>query len=211
MTTTEDLIHKLAKDTIPKCIRSPWCLFSIWALAAVIYAGLILAFYLHPRADLMIKFHDPLFAAEIATLLGLAVSAMYSAAVLSFPDLYQSRRVLIVPVIFFIAFCMVMAFSWGATVPANPPMPTGMECLVCITLLSVAPALLIFYQIRKMASTRPAYAGAAATLSAFAIGALTLRLSEDTNSITHIVVWHYAPMLAAAAIGICLGRKLLKW
>jgi hypothetical protein len=48
-------------------------------------------------------------------------------------------------------------------------------------------------------------------LSAFSVGALWLRLHELNDSISHVVTWHYLPMLAAGAIGLWLGRRLLKW
>jgi hypothetical protein len=213
--TVDSLIDKLAAEAPEKCgknsVQCPWRIFAAWVLAAAGYIGLIVTFYLHPRPDLTEKFHEPLFMAEIMLLTALLLSAIFNAAILSFPDQYQFRRIIGLPAVVFGIFCAVMVMAWRAMPVPNPPVPDGMECLVCITLLSLAPALMIFYKIRRMASTRPAYAGASATLAAFAIGALALRLSEDTNSITHIVIWHYAPMLAAAAIGIVLGRKLLKW
>jgi hypothetical protein len=216
MTGMEQLIDQLSTDAeIKKCgpnsRQCPWRIFALWVVLSVVYCGLVLAFYLHPRADLMVKFHEPLFMAEIITLGALVLSAIFSAVVFSFPDQYQYRRIIYLPVAIFVIFCGVMFLAWRSMAVPNPPIPNGMECLVCITSLSILPALMIFYKIRRMASTNPAYAGACATLAAFAIGALTLRLSEDTNSIPHLVIWHYMPMLAAAAAGIWLGRKIFKW
>jgi hypothetical protein len=48
-------------------------------------------------------------------------------------------------------------------------------------------------------------------LSAFSIGAITLRLSEQTNSIIHVIEWHYLPMVGVAWLGVWLGKSLLKW
>ena len=48
-------------------------------------------------------------------------------------------------------------------------------------------------------------------LSAFSVGAIWLRLHEETDSIDHVVVWHYLPMLAIGLIGFWLGKRLLKW
>lgn len=211
MKNVDSLIDELTAEIAPIRSASPWQMFACWALASMVYCELVLAFYLHPRPDLMTKFSDPLFAAEIIALAGLALSATFSAAVLSFPDQYQYRRIIFLPISLFVIFSAVVFLEWLAAAAPNPPTPNGMECLACVTLLSILPALMIFYKIRRMASTHPAYAGACATLAAFAIGALTLRLSENTSSIPHLVIWQYVPLVAAAAIGIRLGRKIFKW
>ena len=210
MSDMENLINELARDGAVKT-QSPWRIFGMWVLVTVVYMALVLAFYLHPRADLRIKFSEPLFIAEIITLAALALSAIFSAAVLSFPDLCQRRRTVFLPPVMFGIFVAALFLAWHADVPTTPAPPHALECLICITLLSVAPALMLFYKIRQMAPVHPAQAGSTAALAAFAIGALVLRLSEDTNSMTHLVTWHYAPMLIFAYAGTWLGRKIFHW
>lgn len=43
------------------------------------------------------------------------------------------------------------------------------------------------------------------------MGALSLRLSEQTDSILHVIQWHYLPMIAVSLVGLWLGKTLLKW
>jgi hypothetical protein len=62
-----------------------------------------------------------------------------------------------------------------------------------------------------MAPTQPATAGCCAVMAAFALGALALRLSEETNSIVHVMTWHYFPMLMVAGLGLFLGKKIFRW
>ncbi|HTY98673.1 MAG TPA: NrsF family protein, partial [Rhodocyclaceae bacterium] len=61
------------------------------------------------------------------------------------------------------------------------------------------------------ASTHGRWAGSIAVLAAFSVGALWLRLHEVNDSIAHVVIWHYLPMLAAGSLGFGLGKRLLKW
>jgi len=77
--------------------------------------------------------------------------------------------------------------------------------------MTLLPAAWAFYSLRKLASTHYRLAGSAALLSAFSVGALWLRLHEQTDSITHLVEWHYLPMLALGLAGLWLGKLVLKW
>ena len=63
----------------------------------------------------------------------------------------------------------------------------------------------------RFASTHPYSAGSVALLAAFGIGALSLRLAEPTDSIMHVMLWHYLPMLSVAILGLWLGKLVLKW
>ena len=80
-----------------------------------------------------------------------------------------------------------------------------------IASLTLLPAAWMLYVMRSLASTHPHLAGSIALLSAFSIGALSLRLSEQTDSIMHVMQWHYLPMIAVGLIGLGLGKLLLKW
>jgi hypothetical protein len=64
---------------------------------------------------------------------------------------------------------------------------------------------------RKYASTHYRLAGSVALLFSFSVGALWLRLHEMTDSIVHVIEWHYLPMLVIGIVGLWLGQRLLKW
>jgi len=38
-----------------------------------------------------------------------------------------------------------------------------------------------------------------------------LRLYEQTDSIMHVIEWHYLPMIVFGIIGMWLGKTALKW
>ena len=69
----------------------------------------------------------------------------------------------------------------------------------------------MFLCLRRFASTHSRWTGMVALLAAFSVGALWLRLHEETDSIDHVVLWHYLPMVAISLAGWWLGRRLLKW
>jgi hypothetical protein len=105
----------------------------------------------------------------------------------------------------------VIFFAWNADSPPAPLPMHSFECTFSIILVSLLPAAWTFYTIRQYASTHYRLAGSIALLSAFSVGALWLRLHEVNDSVTHLIQWHYLPMLVFGMIGLLLGRVLLKW
>jgi hypothetical protein len=211
MDNIEELIAKLAQDeeTVQPAPH-PFMLSLKWMGWAVVY--LFLSLMLSGlRPDLMLKLHEPWFDTEIAALACIFVSTSLSAALLSFPDMHQMRRLTFLPMIAFVLFVLVMFFAWQAENPHAPLPIHSFECTVSITLFALLPAGWTFYAMHKFASTHYHWAGSSALLSAFSVGALWLRLHEINDSITHVVEWHYLPMIAFGIAGLWLGKKILKW
>jgi hypothetical protein len=211
MTDTEDLIGTLAKDAAPvRRIPHPYVLCVKWLAVAAVYLALTLI-YSGLRPDLMPKLHVPLFLAEIGILTGIIAAGSLSAALLAFPDLHQKRLLAYAPILMLLAFVGLLLLSWRADFPPASLPEQGLECLLCIAAYTLLPAAWMFYALRKYASTHYYLAGGIALLMAFSLGALSLRLSEQTDSIVHVMQWHYLPMIGVAFIGLWLGKILLKW
>jgi hypothetical protein len=211
MGNIEELIDKLAQDAVTvRPAHHPIVLSLEWMAVAVFYLAVSLMLS-GLRPDLMLKLHEPWFVAEIAMLVCIFVATSLSAALLSFPDMHQMRRVAFAPVITFALFVLVMFLAWLAD---NPPAPLpihNFQCTIGITLLSLLPAAWIFYVMRKFASTHYHLAGCCALLFAFSIGAIWLRLYEINDSIMHVIQWHYLPMIVFCIVGLWLGKVMLKW
>jgi hypothetical protein len=163
------------------------------------------------RPDLMQKFNEPWFVAEMAALVCIFVATSLSAAVLAFPDLHQKNKTALAPAGLFILFMAILFFAWRADAPPASLPVHSFECTLSITLFSLLPAAWTFLSMRKFASTHCRWAGSIALLFAFSVGALWLRLHELNDSIIHVIQWHYLPMLGIGLAGWWLGRRLLKW
>jgi hypothetical protein len=205
------LIERLAEEAAPlrpcghayqQCVK--------WLAGFTVYVGALLFFFL-PRPDLVTKFASPLFVLEIASLVAMVAAGSLSAALLSFPDLMQKRRLAFAPLLPLAAFVVALATEYVTERPRAPEPGHEMLCTLCITLFSLLPAIWLFHSLRKAATLHAGVAGYIATLCAFGIGSLTLRLSEQTDSIGHLLYFHYVPMLLMSFAGIALGRRLLKW
>jgi hypothetical protein len=211
MGNVDELIARLAQDTATvKPARHPYLISLQWMGWAVAYLVVSLMFS-GLRPDLAAKLQEPWFDAEIAALVCIFAATSLSASLLSFPDIHQLRRVAFAPVVTFAVFVAVMFFAWQADDPPAPLPMHSFQCTMGITLLSLLPAAWMFYVMRKFASTHYHLAGCCALLFAFSIGAIWLRLYEVNNSILHVIQWHYLPMIAFGAVGLWLGKVMLKW
>ena len=211
MEKINELIAKLAQDApAVKPAPHPVVLSLEWLMVAVFYLGVALIFS-GLRPDLMLKFQEPWFAAEIAALVGIFVATCWSAALLSFPDLHQMRRAVFPPVLMFTLFALVMLLAWNADVPPAPLPGSSYHCTISITLLALLPAAWTLYVMRKFASTHLYWAGGIAILFAFSIGAIWLRLYEINDSTMHVIQWHDLPMVGFGIIGMWLGKAVLRW
>lgn len=208
---TEDLIVSLAQDVVPvKPAPHPLMLSLRWVAAALAYIGLSL-WISGSRPDLLQKFHEPWFVAEMAVLALIFIATSLSAAVLAFPDLHQMRKAALAPLGLFAMFTVIMILAWRADMPPAPLPVHSFECTLSIALFSLLPALWAFFSMRQFASTHYRWAGSVALLFSFSVGALWLRLYEMNDSIIHVIQWHYLPMLGAVLVGWRLGKRVLKW
>jgi hypothetical protein len=211
MTNIDDLVDSLARDAVPvKQAPHPLQLSLRWVAVAAVY--LVLSLWISGlRPDLMQKFHEPWFAAEVAVLVIIFIATSLSAAVLAFPDLHQMRKAALAPAALFALFTAILYFAWHADIPSAPLPVHSIECTLSITLFSLLPAAWTFFSMRQFASTHYHWAGVVALLFAFSVGALWLRLHELNDSIIHVIQWHYLPMLGIGMLGWWLGKRLLKW
>lgn len=211
MNNLDKLVEQLAEEASPvKPAPKPWRLSLLWAIAAVLYVALSV-WISGPRSELLQKLQEPWLAVELLVLLLLFVSASLSAAVLAFPDLHQMRAAAWSPLVMFALLIITLTLAWHADSPAAPLPVHNVECTVSITLFSLLPATWTFLSMRRYATVHQRWAGSVALLAAFSVGALWLRLHEENDSINHVILWHYLPMLVIGIIGWSMGKRLLKW
>ncbi len=208
---TDKLIENLSGDLQPVGVTPcPYKIFTKSIGLALLYIILVLAI-VGVRDDIVVKLALPLFMAEIFALAFIIASGLLAAFFLSFPDICQKKSVLFYPVISLFLFMVVMGFEYVNDSAANIAVEHGIECILVIGLLSFIPAFFIFRAIRKQASTYCCTTGFVTLLTSTSIGALILRLAERTDSIDHIISWHYLPLIGFGMIGMIIGKKILKW
>ena len=139
------------------------------------------------------------------------VTSAISAALLTFPDRYQKRWLAFSPSLTFGLFIVVMGLAWLSDTTSAPMTANGWQCAMEITVIALIPTVWLFYSMKNHASTHPYLTGSTALLFAFATGAISLRMGEETNSIIHIMQWHYPLLMIAVLFGGYLGKRWLRW
>jgi len=210
MPHTDELIERLARAATPlPAAPRPPVLFARWVLVALLYLAAVLACG-GTRNGLSIQLASPAFLAEIVLLGGVVAAGLWGMALLSFPDLYQKRRLALAPLLL-APLAIPLFLCWHAEQPPAPLPTHDITCLLTILALAVLPAAWWIRSMRRLASTRLRASAVLVLLTALTLAALALRLSEPTDSIAHVLRWHYGPVLAFSALGLLLGRRLLRW
>lgn len=210
MKDIDDLIGQLAQEgRAVKPAAHPFSLGLKWIALATIYLLVLLLNGVRP--DLTVTLQNPWYIIELIALIAIFVATSFSAALLSFPDMYQMRRIALLPLVLFAVFVVILFVAWRADVPPAPFPVHSIECTLSIIVAALLPGGWLLYNMRKLASTHFHWAGSIALLNAFSIGAIWLRLQERNDSILHVLQWHYLPMLGCGLLGLWLGKLLLKW
>jgi hypothetical protein len=211
MNTTDKLIDELSSGlTASSKAGRPLVLFAKWLAGSLAWLAFMLLFY-HIRPDIGAKLARPLFVYELIALAALVVSVAIAATYISFPDMLQKRWVVYLPVLPLIAFIYIVYLEFAYSVPAEPGKEASYLCLICISMISSAPAAIMFVMMRRQATTHIYMAGALAMVASTALGNLAFRFVEANDDMTHIVNWHFIPVVGFSFIGVLLGRKFLKW
>lgn len=213
MTNTADFIKNLAKETKPvKALGKP----SYWILQFVILAFIYYIaaqIFLGVRDDIAQKFSQIFFVAEILLMLSLLLSCLVSSALMIYPDNYQKSYLLKIPYVILsliVALFVVESFLQNE---ANVVVASthNIRCSICIAAFALIPSLYFFYILRKGANINPSKAGVFAVIAAGAIGCIALRIAEQNDLLSHLILWHYVPVLIFSAIGAAAGRVVFRW
>ncbi|MCH2547171.1 MAG: DUF1109 domain-containing protein [Alphaproteobacteria bacterium] len=215
MTDLSKVIDSLSEDSesfMP--LRAPQN--TLWRIYAFIllYSAIALLILL-PRPEILLALQNPALVTELLLLMAIVGAGLRAAIYLGYPDAYQKRGVVVWPALMCLALVgIIMAELMGVMPEIAFPTPASTHlyaCVLCIAVVSLVPSVLLFYLLKKAASTHPFTAGACIVLASTALGALLLRISEANDDMLHIVQWHYVPVFLFALCGAGIGKLLLRW
>lgn len=214
--STEDLIESLTKEAKPvKTLLSPMKSFAWAILMLVLYVALMIGIG-DIRQDMAIQLERPLLVAEFVLMLFVMLTGLYAAVCLRYPDEHQTYKLSNLSLYGLAGFVILMMVQWF--MPNDPAMFAGAHvqdnkflCTIEIAAISALPALGLMVMLGRGATVSLKKAGFFVTLTSTLAGAIIIRLWEQNDTIAHLLVWHYTPMLIFAAIGAFVGAKILKW
>ena len=86
----------------------------------------------------------------------------------------------------------------------------GMPCSVGILSFSALPAFILFAQIKKLAPVRPLLSSLILAFVPFSAAVLAFQAHCPDISPSHILVWHYSPLLFLLALSATIGSRILR-
>ena len=178
-------------------------------------ATLLMAVLLGVRPDLAAAARLPMFWLKFAFPACLAAGALYAAARLSRPGVRLGPQVtaaLTAPVL---AMWLLAAFVLLSAAAGDREElifgRTWSACPLLIAMLSLPMFVATTWAMKGLAPTRLALAGAAAGLSAGAVGALIYALHCAEMDAPFLATWYLLGMLIPSAAGALVGPRLLRW
>jgi hypothetical protein len=210
---THDLIGLLAQDSPPMPARrlAPRLLGA--ALAGAVVSALILVAWLglRPMDQAM---HSPPFWMKAAYTALLALAGLMAAVRLARPGGRVGAALVLAVVA--VAWLAMLAMMETMRTPAagQSHLWLGWTWGICpfrILALALPIFAAVLWLMRRMAPTRLALAGAAAGLFAGGVGATVYGLYCRESAAAFVVVWYSLGILACAALGAVIGRRLLRW
>ncbi len=85
----------------------------------------------------------------------------------------------------------------------------GFSCVYEMISISILPAAILFYFIRRAAVLKRDIVGILVLLSGISFGLLGVQLTCVDSTPMHVLVWHILPTGIVMAFGVWLSRKLL--
>lgn len=188
--------------------------FALALVVSVLGAALLMTLLFGVRPDLAQVARLPLFYAKLALPVALLPGALYLTRRTACPGGRVGGA--------WVMLCIPLLVLWLASaytlleapLAARLPLTLGRTWKGCpfkILLLSLPGIVAFSWALRGLAPTRPALAGAAAGLSAGAVGALAYALHCPELSPTFVAVWYSAGIAMAGGLGAVLGPRLLRW
>ena len=211
---TNELISKFIDEGAGRPLLHPMWQSLLWISGILLYLFVFLIVDgFRPGITEMLAM--PGFVLELFILVLIGTTATLAAFCLSRPDCLQLPWVTFTPFPFLIIWALV-AF-------ANQGDGTRMEylwyslsldqfdCPLHIILFSTLPGIVLFFLVRMGAAIRYYWAGVMSTLSVTAFAYIFMRLVENNDNPTHLLVWHALPIFLMCMIGMVAARKALRW
>jgi hypothetical protein len=209
---TNELIDLLVRDLRP--VPSLACVLLVATVCGTSISATAFASMIGTRIDMGAALGDVRFIFKLLITLSLVATTAILLDRTGRPDVLVGGRKwgLSLPLVLALAgalveMCATTSNAWATHAIGR----NGLECLMLIPLLSVAPLACLLHAFRLAAPGRPGIAGSAAGLMAGGIAASLYALHCDDDSPLFILIWYMPAIALVVLIGYVLGNRLLRW
>jgi hypothetical protein len=207
---TSDLIDALAAETPAAPPRSFALSLTLWSLAGIAIAALLVVFWYGVRPDLSQALMATALKSSFGFLAALACAPLL--LLLSRPNI-NTRSAGIAALVFAGASLLAAGVN---LITAQSWAPLGLaggfpECLKRVPLLALPIGAMLFVLVRSFAPTRLTLAGAAIGAFSGGISIIPYAMFCPMDSIAYVGVWYLLSVVVCAVIGAAVGGRALRW
>jgi hypothetical protein len=213
MVTTPELIDRLSASAPPvRRLRSPLLRTALWLLLAGLVL-LVLAVVHGARTDLVLRLHEPRFAAGLAGSLLTGILAAIAAFFLSLPD--RSRLWLLLPAPALALWVVTIGYGcmtdWVGIGPDGVRLGSTLECFATLMIASLPLSAALLVMLRHAARLHPTMVGVMGGLATAGIAATALSLFHEIDATVMVLIWNLGAAALIVALGGILGRRIFRW
>jgi len=206
---TEDLIKTLVQNAKPVRPVSSVSNRIFWWLVLTFFATTLGVSLFGLRSDITEKLSDARFLFEIAILFIIAVGSAIGALILSVPAQDHRAFTRWLPLTgmglwLFLIFARILGSD-------ALHLDCAFSCIRDIAIIGLIPAAFLVWMIKRTAPTHLRLTATLLLLAGSAIGCIGVQLLCKSDEALHGLLWHALPALSFGALGLVLGRRLLRW
>jgi hypothetical protein len=212
VTDTDGLIHGLARQAGTSRLSGARAFKLTLIVASLASLGLSVAMVLllvGTRPDLAAAVHRAPFAYKVACMLALCLGGLFLASRAALPGSGRLTALALVPAVALLAFRAATDGS-GLSFMGKSDISVYV-CVKTILVVSLPPLVVLLCVMRAGAPTRPALAGAIAGMLSGTLGAGAYALACRSDAGLFVALWYPLAILAMAALGAAIGRRVLAW
>jgi hypothetical protein len=209
MTSTDDLIHSLARTAGTRRSVSLQAAFVVTSAASLVCALLLVFLVIGIRQDFAEMAVRMPFGFKVAYTGALVVGTSVVALYVATPGASPTAIFSMLPAIIFLASGII--FDPTAFPIMGRTNTAVVFCVGAILFLSLPAMTLTFVVMRKGAPTQPVFAGAVIGMLSASIGALAYTLACKNDGTAFVATWYTAACAIMAFVGAVVGHRVLRW
>jgi len=183
-----------------------------WFVISILLVGMG-AVIIGIRPDLIIQFHSFNFVFESSLLLFLSMITAHTAFKICVPGKRQRKFYVFIPllILWSLSIFIKLFTELAHHGPKVLQVDAGWTCIWIMLGLSVIPFIMIYFLIRSGATVYPLLTGILAALACVSLGSLGVQFTCSASAPTHLIIWHFLPIIGVGIISGILGYRLFRW
>ncbi len=206
----ESLIGNLTNELKPiKRIPHPAARIIPWILAATLYTSCCI-YFIGVRHDVNTLFENPIFAFELVLMGAIGISAAFTSAFLSVPDM-RGQKWLIPTTFTALGIFAGWSFLRGAIEGMYMPQLHLDHCMGEGAFMAIIPVAILLFMMKQGTTTHPFLMAIMNVVSITALGYVALRFTCSSDTIAHATISHLIPYILMGAGMGAIARRFYKW